>query len=416
MRPEGKPGKAREGFAKDEALELLGDDSGPHPYPVAVAAVYCPAVTMVAIVATSQEFYTRCFTHSCTCLSTAMIPFFAPLASALVLAGLVRSQPPIQQLQWGLPDFVPDAEYLAATLAMDTVNADSDPCLANEGCLSGTGVRRVLRFGTKIHNYGTSDAHLGLPPDDTTNTTIPYWHFDTCHNHWHFTAYAHYSLVPPVGATPLAGAVTLPTVHGRKSGFCLEDAECPDGLDMRYHCGDQGITRGCADVYGANLPCQWIDVTGLMASPAFNSSDVYTLRVVVNGDGFFPETRGDNNVAEAKVVFDNLGEYEHHHHYHHEVEEAAQVSQVMGTPTGVTAIIAAITTAMGTATITTAAETAIVTVTGTVNEMAAGTAGGMVADTGVEMATGTAIGMAEGVVRGRDGGGIRTETGTVGQE
>ena len=48
-----------------------------------------------------------------------------------------------------LPDFKPDADYLRSTLSLDTIDATSDPCLIQENCLNGPGLRTVLRFGTK---------------------------------------------------------------------------------------------------------------------------------------------------------------------------------------------------------------------------------------------------------------------------
>ncbi|KAJ3096167.1 hypothetical protein HDU97_006173 [Phlyctochytrium planicorne] len=224
------------------------------------------------------------------------------------------------QKRQALPDFYPDSSYLAETLSLGYVNADEDPCLANEGCLNGPGIRRILRFGTKIHNIGPGDAILGQPPATIGPENPPYWHWDTCHQHWHYTAYASYDLLSPL-KTPL--------VKGSKSGFCLEDFQCPSNplppptsipqppptiLNLRtppqktYQCSYQGITSGCADVYDDSLPCQWIDVTEFVASPAFNVSETYWLRVAVNPNGEFPELDLANNVAWAPVVFGKLAE------------------------------------------------------------------------------------------------------------
>ncbi|KAJ3210671.1 hypothetical protein HDU67_005125 [Dinochytrium kinnereticum] len=200
-----------------------------------------------------------------------------------------------------LPDFSPDAGYLAETLSLGYVDSDADPCLMNEGCLSGPGMRRVLRFGTMIHNYGKVDAVLGNPPLSVRPENPAYWHWDTCHQHWHFTAYAKYDLLN-LDLSP------LPTIKGTKSGFCLEDFRCPDRSMKKFHCGFQGITAGCSDVYDDTLPCQWVDVTELFERGMGNGS--YVLRVAVNGEGVFPERELGNNVAMVRVDLGSLPEYQ----------------------------------------------------------------------------------------------------------
>ncbi|KAI8852583.1 Lysyl oxidase [Chytridium lagenaria] len=205
-----------------------------------------------------------------------------------------------------LPDFVPDAGYLAETLSLGFVNADADPCLVNEGCLSGPGMRRVLRFGTMIHNRGPVDAVLGQPPAEISPNNPAYWHYDTCHQHWHFTAYAAYTLLK-------ADQQTVKLI-GSKTGFCLEDFHCPTRSMKKYHCDNQGITAGCADVYDDTLPCQWIDVTEIWEREreVFDGRrrEVFWLKVAVNGQGVFPEREVGNNVVMVKVDFAAIGEYQ----------------------------------------------------------------------------------------------------------
>ena len=46
-------------------------------------------------------------------------------------------------------------------------------------------------------------------------------------------------------------------------------------LHLWVTCSDQGIQAGWADVYGAHLDCQWIDVTDVPAG-------IYTLEIEVN--------------------------------------------------------------------------------------------------------------------------------------
>ncbi|KAJ3115683.1 hypothetical protein HDU96_000231 [Phlyctochytrium bullatum] len=222
-----------------------------------------------------------------------------------------------------LADFVPDRDYLLSTLRLDVVDADADPCLVREGCLGGLGVRKVLRFGTMVHNVGDADAVLGTPPAAAGLGDLRYWH-------WHFTAYARYTLHNADGSATRA--------KGTKSGFCLEDSVCPDPTSSgpKFHCRFQGVTRGCADIYDETLPCQWIDITDLFVeageaavsttanatrtatvaaagptvvrrAPAADVwSRTYRLRVQLNPEGAFPEKDLSNNAVEVEVVLGNV--------------------------------------------------------------------------------------------------------------
>ena len=55
------------------------------------------------------------------------------------------------------------------------------------------------------------------------------------------------------------------------------------------------ISAGCADVYGVDLGCQYLDVTGV---PDGN----YTLRITVDPFGRIPELDETNNVATLAVT------------------------------------------------------------------------------------------------------------------
>ncbi len=123
-----------------------------------------------------------------------------------------------------LPDFQPDGAHLQQSLSIDYIDADQDPCLIQEGCLEGPGIRKILRFSTMVHNSGTEDVYLGQPPIEINSpTNPPYWHHDTCHKHWHFTAYADYELMAEDRQTVI--------MKGHKNGFCLEDVKCADGVE-----------------------------------------------------------------------------------------------------------------------------------------------------------------------------------------
>jgi len=214
------------------------------------------------------------------------------------------------------PDFSPDAEYLYNSLYIDTINATRDTCLAKEGCVSGMGLRKVIRFGSMIWNIGTADASLGAVPDwipndacsdsDVETRQGPFY-FDRCHKHWHFEGYARYRLYKVIDMTKLPFTQPLELLRsrhtfannldivsiGHKRGFCLEDSICPPSTKPKFTCAMQGVSVGCADLYWDQLPCQWIDVTGHESS-----SQLYVLENWVNYD----ETLEELNYANNRVL------------------------------------------------------------------------------------------------------------------
>lgn len=175
-------------------------------------------------------------------------------------------------------DLIVDQPYLASTLSVDVQFVQEGDCWLNEGCVNGTGLRLILRFGTKIANVGLTAFELGAPnPDDD------YWDFDECHGHWHYTEYADYQLFDLAGNN--VGV-------GHKQGFCVIDLTDYNGhCEPTYtSCSFQGISPGCADVYNPSLPCQWVDMTGL-------DEGIYTLKVTTNPNGVIEEASYDNNSA-----------------------------------------------------------------------------------------------------------------------
>lgn len=185
------------------------------------------------------------------------------------------------------PDLVVDQNTLRTSLNIGTVNGN-DPCLIGEGCLTGYGQRDVINFSTRIANIGDADYYIGQP--QTGNQFV----FDQCHGHWHYAGYARYDLYDSLG-TPMQA--------GFKNGFCVMDLQCFGGM-AKYGCGDMGISASCADIYGAGLACQWLDITNVPAGR-------YTLVVRVNWDESPDkvgrvEQRFDNNAGSACIqIFRN---------------------------------------------------------------------------------------------------------------
>ena len=164
------------------------------------------------------------------------------------------------------PDLVVVESALINSLTSYTLN-NNDQCYVNEGCVSGIGLRQILRFTTHIKNVGNQDFYVGAPPANPADEN-EVWEYDECHGHWHYEGYAEYVLFDQDGNQ-------LPM--GFKNGFCLIDIECSGGGNFTYTCSNQGIAAGCGDIYGSGLDCQWVDVTDL-------PDGIYKLMIRVNWD------------------------------------------------------------------------------------------------------------------------------------
>jgi hypothetical protein len=182
-----------------------------------------------------------------------------------------------------LPDLVLDAAYLIDTTIEDVIETD-DECLVKEGCVRGLGERRVVRFGSRTGNLGSADFVLGKPEAGN-----PFWTYDACHDTYDLVGFAFYELFDATGTPVLTGA---------KNGFCIRDSE-PWELEggpfcRAFDCNGQGISQGCADNYGSELQCQWVDITGLPPGS-------YRLRVTVNASRSIAELDYSNNVVEVNL-------------------------------------------------------------------------------------------------------------------
>ena len=187
----------------------------------------------------------------------------------------------------------PDLTVIQSTLTNTiqyTTSSNFDECYLQEGCYTGYGTRRLVRFSTQIENIGGTDYFIGSPPADTEESN-DIWEYDPCHGHWHFQSYAEYLLYDNNGNL---------TPSGFKNGFCLGDFDCSyGGGTPKYSCGNQGLSSGCGDTYDNNTPCQWLDVTDLPAGK-------YTLVIRINRNeaaDFYgrEESTYDNNIAQECI-------------------------------------------------------------------------------------------------------------------
>lgn len=183
-----------------------------------------------------------------------------------------------------LPDLQFVGREMENTLVVTDDHVFPDNCLVMEGCVSGVGNRRLLRFDTVTANLGTRDLIVGVPPPAGQSNDVFVW--SPCHMHHHVANYTSYELVDSQGVV----------VTGHKQAFCLEDGEqvVPGAPATGYSCDNQGISRGWADIYVRSLPCQWIDVTGV-------PSGAYTLRIILNPVHALSESDYTNNVFAVPV-------------------------------------------------------------------------------------------------------------------
>lgn len=180
-----------------------------------------------------------------------------------------------------LPDLSVDAGRFEGSLLLEDQTFEETDCAVVEGCVAGPGLRRLLRFTTSTPNLGTGDLYLGRPEEHPDQFS-----WSECHQHYHYEGYAGYALLDSSGAA---------VVTGRKQAFCLMDSEpvTATGLPV-YDCGNQGISVGWADNYGASLDCQWLDVTGVAAGD-------YTMQITIDPEGQLREVNAGNNSVAVTV-------------------------------------------------------------------------------------------------------------------
>lgn len=171
--------------------------------------------------------------------------------------------------------------------------------------------KKLLRFPTAIGNAGPGHLQVrGKAVGDITEATqeiiddagnildrkdVGTFELHPDHGHFHVSHVARYEL--------RRGSHTGPLVqNGKKISFCMEDS-----IKIRDDAGDsripscsptmQGVTRGYADVYSANLPEQTFDMENL-------GSDVYAIVITLDPLQKFLETNRNNNVAWVTFRYD----------------------------------------------------------------------------------------------------------------
>jgi hypothetical protein len=174
---------------------------------------------------------------------------------------------------------------------------EPDSCAIEEGCVSGSGWRRLLMYDASIKNSSTVDLTIGEVSEDSPFVEHNVFEFSACHEHYHYSHYGdfHYGALP-----------------GEKRAFCIESTDRyfnseQTPLTHPYSCDNQGIASGWGDTYIAGIECNWIDITDL-AIPVGGTTQ--TLEFDLNPDEFIcegtPET--DSNGEQLFTPTGEIGE------------------------------------------------------------------------------------------------------------
>ncbi|XP_036390873.1 lysyl oxidase homolog 1 [Megalops cyprinoides] len=194
--------------------------------------------------------------------------------------------------QRGLPDLVPDPNYVQASTYIQRAHLYSLRCAAEEKCLGSSAygsevtdydIRVLLRFPQRVKNQGTAD----FMPNRPRHT----WEWHSCHQHYHsMDEFSHYDLLEISTGRKVA--------EGHKASFCLEDTTCDFGHLKRYACTShtQGLSPGCYDTYNADIDCQWIDITDVQPGN-------YILKLQVNPKYSVLESDFTNNVVRCNIHY-----------------------------------------------------------------------------------------------------------------
>ena len=205
------------------------------------------------------------------------------------------------------PDLQVSVNTILNSLQINSFTS-SDECLVAEGCITGTGERKTLRFTTTISNYGNEDFYIGQ--SGGAGNLNPNFYWDDCHGHAHYEGYANYRLYNYPSLEP---SETI----GHKNGWCVMDlgaavsSETPDYItnpspcSFTYGCSTMGISKGCSDTYGSGISCQWVDITGL-------ADGEYVLAVSTNmeTDNYVPqyEINFENNIVYVLFELETIGD------------------------------------------------------------------------------------------------------------
>ena len=223
-----------------------------------------------------------------------------------------------------LPDLVPVAPRQVigpSTEFLMTLGVDApfivDGCFADEKVRKGAA--RCLRFDGIVANNGSGPLEVSYRVDGSETLASAYQRifdglgghsdrfatrseFHPTHAHFHIADF----YLARLWSASTRGRVRgeEPVARGDKSGFCPEDSEAVDkdapaerqtryacfGEDDRFEPGGQvvGISAGWMDIYSANLPDQFVEISGV-------PDGYYVLQMVIDPNDVFEESDETNN-------------------------------------------------------------------------------------------------------------------------
>ncbi len=153
---------------------------------------------------------------------------------------------------------------------------EANSCALAEGCVTGTGWRRLLEYDASIKNTSPVALTVGKVSDQSPFVQHNVFEYSACHEHYHYTHYGDFRY----GQLP-----------GEKRAFCIESTDRyfnseQTPLTHPYGCDNQGIASGWGDTYIAGVECNWIDITDLDVP---GTGTTQALEFKLNPDGFICE-------------------------------------------------------------------------------------------------------------------------------
>jgi hypothetical protein len=183
----------------------------------------------------------------------------------------------------------PDLRVIPEGLANNRITyryIEPDSCALVEGCVTGSGWRRLLLYDASIENASPVELAVGAVDDESPFVQRNVFEFSACHEHYHYSHYGNFSY----GEAP-----------GEKRAFCVESTDRyfnseQTPLAHPFGCDNQGIASGWGDTYIAGIECNWIDITDLEIPEGGIEQE---LEFALNPDGF---------ICEGTPVVDAAGE------------------------------------------------------------------------------------------------------------
>lgn len=224
------------------------------------------------------------------------------LAGAVFNAMAAGAQAPVDRL----PDIITNPAPLMDTEIVDNIEPGRiHLLLANATPNVGDGPLEV--FGVEPKHGGKGETQpvmqrIYRSDDSFYDREAGFFEYHPTHHHTHLQDWARYRLREILPNDQVGDVVA----QGDKTSFCLLDSRVYDknlpgapSFPVYKNCeqGTQGISVGYEDLYGKDLPDQWIDITDVPDGEYWLESKADAGNVILEKD----ET---NNIARVKVTID----------------------------------------------------------------------------------------------------------------